>query len=304
MKLLITGGTGFIGQELLKHLASYEIVALTRDVEHAKKRLSHINDTTLSFLTSLDDLHDLNGFDAIINLAGEPIASKRWSKTQKKHITHSRWSITERLVELIHASTTPPSIFISGSAVGYYGDQQFHPFDESLHVNQSGFPHQVCEKWESIAKRARSEHTRVCIIRTGLVLHPTGGALLKMLPAYKCGIGGSIGSGKQYMPWIHMTDMVRAIIHLLDTPHADGPFNLTAPHPVTNAHFSRMLAKTLGRPHFLFTPKWLIRLLLGESSTLLLDSTRCKPKKLTDLGFHFNYSRIEPAFKNLLQPYN
>ena len=304
MKLLITGGTGFIGRELLKHLITHQIVVVTRDVDNAKKKLSHIGSNNISFLTSLDDLQDVNDFDAIINLAGEPIADKRWSKAQKEKICHSRWNTTEKLVELIHASTTPPSIFISGSAVGYYGDQQMHPFDESLQVNQTGFSHQICQRWETIAHRARSENTRVCVIRTGIVLHPTGGALLKMLPIYKFGLGGPIGSGKQYMPWIHMTDMIRAILYLLETSHASGIFNLTAPHPVTNHHFSQTLAKTLKRPHFLFTPKPLIKLMLGESASLLLDSTRCKPKKLTELGFHFHYSRIEPAFKNLLQHHN
>ncbi|MEZ9231878.1 TIGR01777 family oxidoreductase [Vibrio amylolyticus] len=301
MKLLLTGGTGFIGQELLKNLNTHQIVILTRNISMAKTKLSHIGSNNITFLSTLSDLHDLNDFDAVINLAGEPIADKRWSENQKKRICDSRWKLTEQLVELIHASTNPPSTFISGSAVGYYGDQQTHPFDESLHVNQDGFAHSVCQHWEVIAKRARSENTRVCILRTGIVLHPNGGALLKMLPIYKFGLGGPIGSGTQYMPWIHMIDMVRAIVHLLDTSHAEGEFNLTAPHPVTNQHFSKTLANTLKRPHLLFTPTWLIKFMLGESSSLLLDSARCKPKKLTELGFRFNYSRIEPALKNLLQ---
>ncbi|MCK6262206.1 TIGR01777 family oxidoreductase [Vibrio sp. ZSDE26] len=300
MKILITGGTGFIGQELLKSLITHQVVILTRNIERAKQTLSHISSINLSFVSSLNKLQQLNDFDAIINLAGEPIADKRWSKQQKEKICDSRWEITEKLVALIHASTSPPSVFISGSAVGYYGDQQSHPFDESLHVSQENFPHKVCEKWESIAKRARSEQTRVCVLRTGVVLHPSGGALSKMLPVYKLGLGGAVGSGQQYMPWIHMIDMVRAINHLLDTHHADGEFNLTAPHPVTNQDFSKALAKTLKRPHILFTPDWLIKLMLGECAMLLLDSVRCKPKKLTDLGFRFTYSRIDPALKNLL----
>jgi len=301
MKVLLTGGTGFIGRELLKHLTTYEVVLLTREPRQAKSTLNHTDMGNVTYISSLDDFHHLNNFDAVINLAGEPIANKRWTKKQKQTICDSRWKLTEKLVELIHASTTPPEVLISGSAVGYYGDQQEHPFDESLHVNCQGFPHHVCSRWEQIANRARSEMTRVCILRTGVVLAPQGGALLKMLPPYRLGLGGPLGHGRQYMPWIHMLDMVRGIIYLLETPHAHGEFNLCAPHPVSNKLFSQTLAKTLKRPHILHTPKWVMSIAMGESSVLLFDSIRAKPKKLTELGFRFSYSRIEPALKNLLQ---
>ncbi len=302
MKILITGGTGFIGRELLKHLTTHDVVLLTRSPENAKRLLNHTDLGNVTYISHLNDLHDLNEFDAVINLAGEPIADKRWSKSQKHKICHSRWDLTEQIVGLIHASTSPPSAFISGSAVGYYGDQQAHPFDESLHVHSDGFPHQVCAKWEAIANRARSEGTRVCILRTGVVLGNEGGALKKMKLPYTWGLGGPIGHGSQYLPWIHILDMVRGIIYLLDTEHAHGEFNFCAPHPVTNRHFSRTLAHILKRPHILFTPKWVIKILMGESSVLLFDSIRAKPKKLTELGFCFSYSRLEPALKNLLLP--
>ncbi|KJY81694.1 epimerase [Vibrio galatheae] len=301
MKVLLTGGTGFIGRELLKHLTTHEVVLLTRNPRQAKTTLSHTDMGNVSYISSLDGFHHLNDFDAVINLAGEPIAERRWTKKQKKIICDSRWKLTETLVELIHASTTPPSVFISGSAVGYYGDQQNHPFDESLQVNNQDFPHYVCSQWEQIANRARSDMTRVCILRTGFVLAPEGGALKKMLPPYRFGFGGPLGSGRQYIPWIHMLDMVRGIIYLMQTTHAHGEFNFSAPHPVTNLLFSQTLAKTLKRPHILRTPKWIMSLAMGESSVLLFDSIRAKPKKLTELGFHFSYSRIEPALKNLLQ---
>ncbi len=301
MKILVTGGTGFIGRELLKLLMTHNITVLTRNTANAKLRLNHIHNGSLNFIDSLDDYHDLNNFDAVINLAGEPIADKRWTRKQKSRICHSRWDITEQLVSLIHASTEPPSVFISGSAVGYYGDQQSHPFDESLHVHHESFSHLVCDKWEQIAHRAQSDRTRVCILRTGVVLSPEGGALKKMLPPYKLGLGGPIGPGDQYMPWIHMKDMVQAIVFLLNTEHAQGPFNLSAPHPATNAEFSSSLAKALKRPHFLFTPQWAIKLLMGESSELLFDSMRAKPKKLTELGFQFQFSHVKPALTHLLQ---
>ncbi len=301
MKILLTGGTGFIGSELLKLLTTHQVILLTRNPAQAKQRLQHADVGNIQYLDSLDSIEDLNDVDAVINLAGEPIADKRWSKEQKEVICNSRWKVTERIDELIHASTEPPAVFISGSAVGYYGDQQDHPFDECLHVNSEAFAHYVCARWEQIAKRAESKQTRVCILRTGLVLGQNGGALAKMLLPYKLGLGGPLGSGKQYMPWIHILDMVRAIMYLLETPHAHGEFNLCAPHPVSNRIFSGTLAKTLKRPHILFTPKWVMNMAMGESSCLLFDSVRAKPKKLTELGFKFSYSRVEPALKNLLQ---
>ncbi len=300
MKILLTGGTGFIGSELLKLLTTHQVVLLTRSPEQAKQHLNHTDVGNIEYLDSLDTLADLNHIDAIINLAGEPIADKRWTKKQKDKICKSRWQITESIVELIHASTKPPEVFISGSAVGYYGDQQEHPFDECLHVNSDGFPHRVCERWEQIARRAESENTRVCLLRTGIVLGTNGGALKKMLLPYKLGLGGPLGNGNQFMPWIHILDMVRAILYLLNTPHAHGAFNMCAPHPVANRIFSATLARTLKRPHILFTPKWLMDTVMGESACLLFDSVRAKPKKLTELDFQFTYSRIEPALKHLL----
>jgi uncharacterized protein (TIGR01777 family) len=300
MKLLLTGGTGFIGRELLKHLTTHSVTLLTRDVATAKRILNHTDLGNIDYIDTLDTYNDLNEFDAIINLAGEPIADKRWSAAQKQRICDSRWKVTEKIVELIHASTKPPSTFISGSAVGYYGDQQDHPFDESLKVHQDNFAHAVCDRWEEIAMRAQSDHTRVCILRTGVVLGDGGGALAKMMLPYKLGVGGPIGDGSQYMPWIHLLDMVRGIVFLLETDHAVGPYNLCAPHAVSNATFSKTLASTLGRPHFLMTPKWALKLAMGESSCLLFDSVRAKPKKLTEMGFNFSFPHIDTALKNII----
>ncbi|MFC5076960.1 Epimerase family protein [Vibrio thalassae] len=300
MNLLVTGGTGFIGKELLKHLTTYSITLLTRDEQTARQTLHHTDCGNIRYVNSLSGFDDLNEFDAIINLAGEPIADKRWSEAQKKRICESRWKTTETLVELINASNEPPTVFISGSAVGYYGDQQDHPFDESLHVSQDSFAHHVCERWEQIALRAQSEQTRVCLLRTGVVLGGGGGALAKMMLPYKLGLGGPIGNGQQYMPWIHILDMARAIVYLLETEHASGPYNFCAPHAVTNANFSKALASALHRPHFLMTPKWAIKLAMGESSCLLLDSTRAKPKKLTEIGFNFSFPHVDSALINIV----
>lgn len=304
MQILLTGGTGFIGSELLKSLITYQVVLLTRSPDKAKQTLCHTDHGNITYITSLDHYQDLNQFDAVINLAGEPIAGRRWSGRQKKRICSSRWETTEKIVELIHASTEPPAVFISGSAVGLYGDQQEHPFDESLHTYHEGFTHHVCSTWESLALRAASENTRVCLLRTGLVLGTRGGALKAMLPAFRLGAGTILGNGKQYMPWIHIQDMVRGIVYLLDTSHAKGEFNFCAPHPVNNREFSKTLGKVLKRPVLLYTPRWLFNILMGEASCLLFDSIRAKPKHLTELGFNFCFSRLEPALKNLLQRNN
>ncbi|GAD78278.1 TIGR01777 family oxidoreductase [Vibrio ezurae] len=300
MHILITGGTGFIGRALIKQLIPHQITLLTRDCEHAAKQLKHINPRSLQFIHSLESLNCLSGFDAVINLAGEPIVDKRWSEAQKKRISESRWNLTQKLVDLIQRSSTPPSVFISGSAVGIYGDQKQLIVDENSTYQATGFPNTVCQKWEDIANMAQSASTRVITLRTGIVLGQEGGALEKMLLPYKWGLGGPIGAGQQYMPWIHIEDMVRAIQFLLDKDTASGAFNMVAPHPITNKEFSQVLAKTLSRPHFLFTPKFILKLALGESSCLLFDSIKAKPKRLTEQGFTFTYSRIHPALQHLL----
>lgn len=300
MRILLTGGTGFIGSELIKHLTRHQVVLLTRDIKAAKQVLYHADLGNITYIDSLTSLNNLNEFDAVINLAGEPIADKKWSKEQKSAICDSRWQITEQLTSLIKNSNEPPAVFISGSAVGFYGDQASQPFDESLNTPTPGFTHSVCAKWEEIANQAKSDSTRVCIVRTGVVIGH-GGALQKMLPPFKLGLGSVLGQGVQYMPWIHIQDMIRGIHFLLTTPSAQGIFNFCAPHPVSNHKFSSILAKALRRPLWIKTPKWFFTLVMGESSCLLFDSIRAKPKHLTELGFNFNYSRIEPAINNIIQ---
>lgn len=301
MKILITGGTGLIGVELIKHLAQHQFIVLTRNSEIAQQKLCHIPPNTLTYINKLNELSDLNSVDVVINLAGEPIADKRWTTVQKQRISDSRWTITEQIVELINNSANPPHTFISGSAVGYYTDQGKKSITEAMIVESNEFTHLVCQRWEELALKANSAKTRVCLLRTGVVLSPCGGALKKMFTPYKLGLGGSIGKGDQFMPWIHILDMIRAIVFLIETPTVSGPVNCSAPHPVTNRIFSQTLAKTLNRPHLFLIPSWLIGWLMGESSSLLLDSMRVKPGKLTHAGFEFQFSRLDQALKNLLE---
>ncbi|WP_434359387.1 TIGR01777 family oxidoreductase [Parasalinivibrio latis] len=295
MNILITGGTGLIGRALIRELKGHQLSVLTRDEIRAGNLLGN----GINFMSSLGTIANLNDYDAVINLAGEPIVDKRWTDKQKSVICHSRWDITEKLSELVQASSSPPEIFISGSAVGIYGDQKDEEIAESFRVESDEFAHEVCQKWEEIALTAQSEKTRVCLLRTGIVLSAKGGAVRKMLVPYRLGLGGPIGRGLQYMPWIHIDDMVSAIIFLLNNKKAFGPYNLTAPYPVTNREFSAALARTLNRPHILFTPEFAIKLLLGESAQLLLDSTRAVPKALLDAGFSFKHTKIDEAMQHL-----
>ncbi|KJF80671.1 TIGR01777 family protein [Photobacterium angustum] len=298
MNILMTGATGFIGRALIPHFNHDHVTILTRNPTRAYNQLGH----HIHAVDNLDSFDNFDQFDAIINLAGEPIINKRWSDKQKERICQSRWDITQQLVDKIKASSNPPHTFLSGSAVGIYGDNQDKTIDEStsLDINDNDFAQNVCYRWEQIALEAQSEQTRVCLIRTGIVLGKQGGALARMLLPYQLGLGGKIGDGKQYFPWIHIQDMIKGIIFLLNHPEAHGAFNFTAPTPVTNKVFSQTLAATLKRPHILFTPAWILKLGLGESAQLLLDSQRALPNKLQQEGFNFSFPCIEQALKQTL----
>lgn len=298
MNILVTGATGLIGKALLPHLNHDAITVLSRNPTRAYQSLGH----HIHAIDSLDNLENLDQFDVVINLAGEPIMGKRWSDNQKSIIQHSRWDLTQQLVDKINNGTNPPHTFISGSAVGIYGDNQDKSIDETtpITINDNNFSQQVCLRWEQIALQAQSTQTRVCILRTGIVLTKQGGALAKMLLPYQLGLGGKIGAGNQYFPWIHLHDMIKGILFVLNHADAQGVFNFTAPNPVTNKVFSQTLATTLKRPHFLCTPAWVLKLGLGESSQLLLDSQRALPNKLLAEGFHFSFPSIEQALKQTL----
>jgi uncharacterized protein (TIGR01777 family) len=247
-------------------------------------------------------LDDLNEFDAVINLAGEPIADKRWSQRQKAMICQSRWHTTDKLVKLFAKSSQPPGVFISGSAVGIYGNHGDEFLTEQESVFSRDFASRLCQRWEKIAQEA-VPFTRLVTLRTGIVLAPKGGALAKMLPVFKCNLGGKIGSGQQFMPWIHIQDMVKAIAFLLMNKDSQGPFNLTSPHAVTNYQFTEELAHTLGKRAYFTVPKAILKPMMGEASELLLGSQRVVPEKLIEAGFKFDFPEIDDAFVDLLMPH-
>jgi uncharacterized protein (TIGR01777 family) len=298
MKILITGASGLIGRRLSETLLSqsHEITVLTRAPERAAKILG----PKIHLWRTLADKTSLDGFDAVINLAGEPIAEKRWTKEQKQKLCDSRWQLTEKLAQLINASSQPPAVFISGSAVGYYGDQGQAVVAEDEPPNKQ-FTWQLCARWEALALAAESEKTRVCLLRTGVVLAEKGGALAKMALPFRAGLGGPIGEGDQYMPWIHIDDMVNGIIFLLNHETLNGPFNMVAPYPVRNDQFSALLGEVLHRPAFIRVPAGVIRLLMGESAILVLGGQRAIPKKLEDAGFAFKFSELKPALQDVLE---
>ncbi|GAL47756.1 hypothetical protein YfcH [Citrobacter farmeri GTC 1319] len=297
MKILVTGGTGLIGGHLVPRLQElgHQVTVLTRRPDDARKKL---NDRVILWNT-LEDKHNLDGIDAVINLAGEPIADKRWTTEQKDRLCQSRWRITQKLADLINASETPPSVLISGSATGYYGDLgEVVVTEEEPPHNE--FTHKLCARWEQIACEAQSDKTRVCLLRTGVVLAPKGGILAKMIPPFRLGLGGPIGNGRQYLSWIHIDDMVNAILWLLDND-LRGPFNMVSPYPVRNEQFAHALGHALQRPAILRVPATVIRLLMGESSVLVLGGQRALPKRLEAAGFPFRWYDLEEALADVIR---
>lgn len=297
MQILITGGTGLIGSHLVPRLLElgHDVTVVTRNPDKART----LFDPKVTFWKGLNDHQNLDGFDAVINLAGEPIADKRWTESQKQRLCQSRWQITERLVEMFKASQTPPAVFISGSAAGYYGDlgEVVVNEDEPPH---NEFTHKLCARWEQIACGAQSEQTRVSLMRTGVVLAPKGGILAKLLPIFRLGLGGPMGDGRQYLAWIHIDDMVNGILWLLDND-LRGPFNLVSPYPVRNEQFSHALGHVLNRPAFIRAPATAVRLMMGESSVLVLGGQRALPKRLEESGFGFRWYDLEEALGDVVR---
>ena len=291
MKILITGGSGLIGSSLISILRPCDVSVYTRNVAMAEQILGH----KVQFLSSLTHLSNLDDYDVVINLAGEPIVNKKWTDKQKHKIEHSRWSITEDIVTLINAGENPPKLLISGSAIGFYGRQEDNIIDEKFSSAHDEFSHRLCERWEFLAKEAESDKTRVCILRTGVVITKRGGALQKMLLPFKLGLGGPIGDGSQYMSWIHLEDMLQGIAHLIANESCQGVYNFTAPNPVTNAEFSRELAASLSRPCVFKVPEFVLRLMMGEMADLVIYGQRVIPSRLEESGYKFIYPTISQA---------
>jgi len=239
----------------------------------------------------------------LVNLAGEPIAAKRWSDEQKAKLINSRVAATEQLVALceqLKANGQPlPKVMVSGSAMGYYGDQGKRVVTEKTMPNDE-FAHRLCKQWEAAAKPIEAMGVRLAIVRIGLVLEAGGGSLEKMLPPFKWGVGGRFGSGEQFMPWIHRDDLVAAILFLINQEGLSGAFNGCAPHPVTNATFTKTLASHLNRPAIFPVPAFVLKAGFGEMSRLLLTGADMRPVRLEEAGFSFQYPTLDKALEAIL----
>jgi uncharacterized protein len=299
MKILVTGATGLIGRKLCTSLSGdgHTLVALSRSPE-----------TTRGL--DADEIHKwqpqsgppppqvLSGIDAVVNLVGEPLVDSRWTDAQKKLIRDSRVLSTRNLVEGLRSAESKPSTLISGSAVGFYGNRGDEPLEEHAAAGR-GFLSETCRDWENEAAAASQLGIRVVQVRTGVVLSAEGGALKKMLPPFKLGLGGRLGSGRQWFPWIHIDDIVGIFRHAILTPSMKGPANGVAPEAVTNAEFTNQLGRALHRPAFLPVPELALRALMGEMADVLFDSQRVVPKAVFQAGYEFLYPVLAKALEDL-----
>ena len=293
MKILIIGSSGLIGTALITYLQSqgFEVGRLLR---HKQDEHPYWNINPACF-----HLKKFSHPDIIINLAGENIASGRWTEAKKKELVNSRLKTTKLLVE--HFKNNPPSLFINASAIGFYGDRGDTVVNENS-VAGHDFVSDLAKQWEASCLPIESQQTRLVKIRTGIVLSKQGGALAKMLPAFRFGLGGKIGSGKQVMSWIDINDFCHAILFIIQQPRLSGAINMVSPNPVSNKVFSKALSKQLSRPCLFPLPAFIVKLLFGEmGKELLLASTHVKPSKLIDAGFQFEYEHIQESLLKQLK---
>jgi uncharacterized protein len=296
MRIVVAGGTGFLGRPLTAALAAdgHDVVLLTRQATTATRAraVAWTPDGTVGPWARAID-----GAQAVVNLAGESIAGARWTTARKQRILDSRVQATRSLVAAIRAASIPPAVLVNGSAVGYYGPHGDEVVTEST-PQGNDFLAGVCVQWEREAAAAATPRTRVVCIRTGLVLERDGGALPQMLPPFRFGAGGPVGSGRQYWPWIHRADWIALVRWAIDSSTLSGAVNATAPEPVTNREFGRTLGRVMHRPAVMPAPEFALRLLLGEmADALLLTGQRAVPDRADRAGFPFKYPHLEAALK-------
>ncbi len=296
MNILLTGGTGLIGRALCKHWLSqgHQLWVWSRSPEQVADRCGES-------VTGIGDLGELDQvrLDAVINLAGAPIADRPWSKSRRLLLWNSRIKLTEQLVEWLATRQQKPALLISGSAVGWYGDGGERELTEDDSAVTNDFASQLCAAWEESATRAESLGIRVVLVRTGLVLAAHGGFLQRLRPLFALGLGGRQGSGRQWMPWIHINDQIGLIDFLLHQPDAAGPYNACAPQPVRNADFAKAFAASLGRPAVLPVPALALKVGLGELSGLILGGQKAQPLRLQAAGFQFRFVTLDAALADL-----
>ncbi|GAB4231275.1 MAG: hypothetical protein Tsb0021_09630 [Chlamydiales bacterium] len=298
MKILVSGSSGLVGTSLVSFLDAkgHEVTRLLRT-----EKKSHLPQVIWDPYSADADISKFEGFDAVINVAGENIASGRWTKTKKHKIRQSRVQLTENLVEVLKKTKNPPKIFLNASAIGYYGDTGDVPATEESPAG-TGFLAEVCRDWEKAALGGEAIGMRVVTPRIGMVLSSKGGALHKMLTPFRLGLGGVLGSGEQFMSWITLKDLIHLFVFCLENEEIQGAVNATAPNPVTNREFTKTLGHVLNRPTVIPMPKFLLQTLFGEmAQELLLVNTRVIPHRLVHSAFHFEHPKIDIALKEILK---
>lgn len=294
MTIVIAGGSGFLGQKLVKRLESdgHSVTILTRRPAGAADVEWHPGGSAGALTRHVD------GKDVVINLAGEGIADQRWTAARKEALRSSRLVATRTLVRAVAQCARAPKVFISASGVGYYGPRGNESIAESASAG-SDFLARLCVEWEQEARVVESRATRLAIVRSGLALGNGGGTLGKMLLPFKLGLGATLGSGDQFMPWIHVDDWTAMVAWAIQDTRVTGAFNATAPEPVTNRSFTRTLARVLRRPAVLQAPAFVLRVVLGELASALVTGQRALPAYAEQLGFRFTYRALEPALRSL-----
>lgn len=297
MHILLTGGTGLIGRALCRHWLQqgHQLTVWSRRPE----QVAALCGDAVRGIGWLEELAE-EPLDAVVNLAGAPIADRPWTRKRKALLWASRIGLTEQLLAWLQSREHKPQVLLSGSAVGWYGDGGERELHEDSPPVSEDFAAQLCGAWEETAQRAEELGIRVVLLRTGLVLAADGGLLKRLLLPFKLGLGGPLGNGRQWMPWIHLSDQVALIDFLLQQEQANGPYNACAPTPERNRAFSQALGRELHRPAFMPAPAFVLRVLLGELSVLLLGGQRAMPTRLQAAGFSFRFTHLDVALADLL----
>jgi uncharacterized protein len=301
MKIAIVGATGFVGSRLVEQLQTqgHQVKILTRQPGAATRRFPQAEIVGYTPLQSGEWQKSISGCDAVVNLAGEPIAEKRWTPAQKQTILDSRKLGTQKIVEAISQAEVKPQVLINASAIGYYGTSETAKFDETSAAG-TDFLAEVCTAWETAAQAVTASGTRLVILRMGIVLGENGGALSKMLAPFSAFVGGPIGSGKQWFSWIHRDDVVKMIITAITDSNMQGVYNATAPNPVTMQDFAHTLGTVMSRPSWLPVPNFALEAMLGEGAIVVLQGQQVIPTHPLTQGFNFQYPHLQPALTAIL----